>query len=121
MRDKSFVFHTVKITVVKAAMYIDLAERYNQVRPGIQEEGISLTKCPFFEIGQEFTVVTDPFGNCKPEGFCDWAWADIWKDVVLVADRAGFVEEAEIADLKPHFTCCTDGLRPVTFMIEAIE
>ena len=40
-----------------------------------------------------FTVRLDPFGNCKPEGFCDWAWADIWKDLLLCCDRAGFCNQ----------------------------
>ncbi len=119
MRDRSFVNHTVRITVVRVAHYDDLAEKYAQYRPGA-ERG-SVTPCNFFEEGMVFDVKMDPFENCKPEGFCDWAWSDIWKDVVLVCDRAGFSHDGEIETLPPHFTCCTDGLRPVTFMLEALD
>ena len=119
MRDQTFVNHTVKITVVKVAAYADLAEKFGQYRPGAPRG--TVTPCNFFQEGMSFTVKMDPFGNCKPEGFCDWAWADIWKDVLLVCDRAGFSTPEEIAQLPPHFACCTDGLRPVTFMLEAVE
>ncbi|MGI5971308.1 MAG: TIGR04076 family protein [Oscillospiraceae bacterium] len=121
MGNMSFVDHTVKITVVKTLSFNDLAVKYDQIRPGDEVEGESLPSCPFFKEGMEFTVVTDPYANCKPEGFCDWAWADIWKDVLLVADRAGFAPGDDISKLKPHFACCTDGLRPVIFMLEAVK
>ena len=119
MRDRTFVNHTVRITVVKVACYTDLGEKYAQYRPGA-ERG-TVVPCNFFKEGMTFTVQLDPFGNCKPEGFCDWAWADIWKEVLLVCDRAGFCQDGEIETLPPHFTCCTDGLRPVTFMLEALN
>ena len=119
MGNMTFIDHRVRITVVRVACYHDLAERYAQFRPG-GEEG-RLVPCNFFQEGMAFEVKLDPVKNCKPEGFCDWAWADIWKDVLLVADRAGFAPGDDPGGLKPHFTCCTDGLRPVTFMIEAVE
>ena len=34
MRDRTFVNHTVRITVVKVACYTDLGEKYAQYRPG---------------------------------------------------------------------------------------
>lgn len=118
MGNMTFVGHRVRITVVKVACYRDLAEKYSQVRPGAPEGAVE--PCNFFQEGMTFEVTLDPFANCKPEGFCDWAWADIWKDCLLVCDRAGFAPNDDVTALKPHFTCCTDGLRPVTFMIEAI-
>lgn len=118
MGNQTFVGHTVRITVVKVACYTDLAEKYNQARPGAPEGAVE--PCNFFREGMVFEVTLNPFENCKPEGFCDWAWADIWKDCLLVCDRAGFAPGDDVKSLKPHFTCCTDGLRPVTFMIEAI-
>ena len=71
MRDRTFVNHTVRITVVKVACYTDLGEKYAQYRPGA-ERG-TVVPCNFFKEGMTFTVQLDPFGNCKPEGFCDWA------------------------------------------------
>ena len=91
MRDRTFVNHTVRITVVKVACYTDLGEKYAQYRPGA-ERG-TVVPCNFFKEGMTFTVQLDPFGNRKPEGFCDWACADIWKDVLLVCDRAGFCQD----------------------------
>ena len=120
MRDRTFVNHTVRITVVRVQCYSDLSEKYAQKRPGA-ERGTAVP-CNFFKEGMTFVVQMDPFENCKPNGFCDWAWADIWKDILLVCDRAGFCNsQEELEALPPHFTCCTDGLRPVTFMLQAIN
>ena len=46
-----------------------------------------------------------------PEGFCGWAWADIQKTVYGMA-RGG---------RKQFVTCCTDGYRPVVFLLEQIQ
>ena len=40
MGNHTFVDHTVRITVVKVACYQDLAEKYNQVRPGAPEGAV---------------------------------------------------------------------------------
>ena len=66
-------------------------------------------------------MVTGGDADCKPAGFCDWAWADIWKDVLMVANKAGAVPDGEKAALAPQFTCCTDGLRPVVFKVQSME
>ena len=118
-KDNVFVNHTVKITVVRTLAMKDLADQVGAVRPGDEMEGTGLHACPFFREGMVFTVVTNPYENCKPTGFCDWAWADIWKDVLLVADRAGHAED--VKEVKPHFCCCTDGLRPVIFRLDAVD
>ena len=41
MRDRTFVNHTVRITVVKVACYTDLGEKYAQYRPGADRLGTS--------------------------------------------------------------------------------
>ena len=65
---------------------------------------------PGFEIGQQFEV-TGETPWAMPEGFCGWAWADIQKLVYGLA-RGG----------QPKFvTCCTDGYRPVIFLLERID
>jgi len=54
----------------------------------------------------------------KPEGFCDWAWSDIYRDVTSVAFGVGHPWAAP----KPMAICsCTDGARPVVFKIELIH
>ena len=52
-----------------------------------------------------------------PEGFSDWAWADIQKYVITLA-RGG-----NMLGTKPgtFVTNCTDGFRPVFFLLERIE
>jgi uncharacterized repeat protein (TIGR04076 family) len=61
-----------------------------------------------FTDGQEF-VLESPW--VAPEGFCQWAWADIRTYILLVWEGKF-----------DHFiACCTDGLRPVFFKIERIE
>jgi uncharacterized repeat protein (TIGR04076 family) len=46
-----------------------------------------------------------------PEGFCGWAWADLQKLVYGMA-RGG---------QEMFVTCCTDGYRPVIFLIEKLK
>ena len=47
----------------------------------------------------------------KPEGFCDWAWADIR---VFIHDVTAGMMDRTVA-------CCTDGYRPVFFLLERVE
>ena len=51
-----------------------------------------------------------------PEGFCSWAWADIQKYVMTLARGGNFLGVRE----GTYVTCCTDGFRPVFFLIERI-
>ena len=53
-----------------------------------------------------------------PDGFCSWAWRDIYKDVSVLAMGGNFdpwVNKGLI------YTSCSDGIRPVSFLIERIE
>lgn len=120
MANGSFLGQKTKITVVRKLKLDDVAREYGQIRPGT-ESGDFIPDCPFFQEGQEFTVVTGGDQDCKPAGFCDWAWADIWKDVLMVANKAGAVPDGQKAGLAPQFTCCTDGLRPVVFKVQSME
>ena len=85
-----------KITVLKRTIHQDL---YKQVR------GREGKLCNLFREGQEF-ILTSPYK--PPEGFCQWAWADI-RQYILAAWSGP--EYATVA-------CCTDGFRPVFFKIE---
>ncbi len=126
MANGSFLGQKVKITVVRTLKFDDLAKEYGQIRPGAKgsreaEEGEYIPACPFFKEGQEFIVRTGGSEECKPKGFCDWAWADVWKDVLMVANKAGMCPDGEKSKQAPQFTCCTDGLRPVIFAVESME
>jgi len=87
-----------KITVLKKTVHNDL---YKDIRG---KEG---KPCGVFEEGQEF-ILTSPYK--PPEGFCQWAWADI-RHFILGAWFGR--EDATVA-------CCTDGFRPVLFKVERI-
>jgi len=95
-----------RITVIKKAFHQDVIDEYF---PHLSAEA---QPCPVFEAGQTFEVDA-PFGS-KPEGFCDWAWADIRKVVALTMMGAAPTPGTE-------FPCRSDGLRPVTFRIQRIE
>ncbi len=92
--------YTCKITVLKKTLNGDFSKKFKNEQGSI---------CDVFQEGQEF-IVKSPYA--KPEGFnCDWAWADIrtFIHVVLGGTMNKFV------------TCCTDGYRPVFFLLERIE
>lgn len=98
-----------RITVVKRTVNQDLIDEY------VSEARDSFGLCEAFEDGQEFTIEGFPR---KPEGFCDWAWADIQRDVVAMMFGSSYPW------MKPSGTaisCCTDGLRPVVFKVEREE
>jgi uncharacterized repeat protein (TIGR04076 family) len=98
-----------KITVVRRTINQDLIDEY--VSDAREDYG----KCQAYKDGQVFTIVDFPL---KPEGFCDWAWADIHRDVVSVMFGSSY---PWIQVPRTAITCCTDGLRPVTFKVEMIE
>lgn len=77
--------------------------------------GKDVKACPVFEIGQEFIVCED---GGMPEGFCHWAWNDIYKVVTTLRFGGSFsrIEEKGNSIVR----CCTDGLRPVIFKLERI-
>ncbi len=120
MANGSFLGQKTKITVVRMLKLDDVAREYGQIRPGAESEDF-IPDCPFFKEGQEFVVETGGSDDCKPAGFCDWAWADIWKDILMMASKAGVTPDGEKASLDPQFTCCTDGLRPVIFKVQPME
>jgi uncharacterized repeat protein (TIGR04076 family) len=95
-----------RITVIKKAFHKDVIDRY------LPEFADRAEICQLFQEGQTF-IVDGPFSS-KPEGFCDWAWTDIHKVVSLTLMGANPTPGTE-------FTCCSDGLRPVTFRIQRIE
>jgi uncharacterized repeat protein (TIGR04076 family) len=98
-----------KITVVKRTINQDLVDEYLSD----EREGFGL--CHVYEDGQEYVIDGFPL---KPEGFCDWAWADIHRDVVAIMFGSNYPWMQRPGTI---ITCCTDGLRPVIFKVERIE
>jgi len=87
-----------RITVLKRSVEQDLADRFRDGR---------VERCDAFKDGQEFTA-KQPWS--PPEGFCQWAWADIRSYVMANFHGGDF----------PTVACCTDGFRPVYFRIERV-
>lgn len=95
----------VKITVVRKMTDKDLIEMYGKsVEP----------QCEEFEVGDNF-IVKD---LQMPEGFCSWAWADIQRDVAVLALDGNFFWAKNKGT---GISCCTDGFRPVVFLLERVE
>jgi len=100
----------IKITVIKKFSSKDVLG-YDFKFPN----GFVMKDCPLVKEGQEF-VVEDELA--RPEGFCRWAWVDIYKDVGILTMGGNFAE-GELAGLK--YSTCSDGLKPVVFKLERIE
>ena len=100
-----------KITVVKKVSAKDL---YGDNPPAAYDEEMVTAECNRFTEGQEFDVDSP---NC-PSGFCNWAFADIQRDLIhiLFGGYYPWMKEKGVA-----ISCCTDGLRPVIFKLESIE
>ena len=103
---------TAKITVIKRAFHKELVDTY--IKKGRSPDGVAA--CSAFQDGQEFIVEGFPK---RPEDFpCDWAWADIQRDVAMILFGGGAPWMEKDGST---VTCCTDGLRPVSFLVERIE
>ena len=101
----------VKITVLKR---VDPSVIFDGNVPD-RPDGKKYTICTAFEDGQEFIVEK----NLRmPEGFCGWAWRDIYKDLSVLAMGGDFDPWVEKGKM---ITCCTDGIRPVSFTMERLE
>jgi uncharacterized repeat protein (TIGR04076 family) len=98
----------VKITVLKKHFYEDMADKY-------LTEGKAVGPCPLLEEGQTFVFEGDAV---MPEGFCPWAWIDIYRAVNAMAAGASYAPWNNKDG--QTIQCCTDGIRPVVFCIEAV-
>lgn len=98
----------VAITVLKKCFFEELAEQYLL-------EGKAVGPCPFFEEGDAFVYEGSAV---MPEGFCPWAWIDIYRGVSALS--AGATNDCWNNKDNQEIFCCTDGTRPVTFLIERL-
>jgi len=101
-------FNPLKITVLKK---LDRNKLFSDNLPVTSEEE---SICPLFDEGQVFQV--EPDGK-MPEGFCTWAWNNIYLQAIhlmLGGDLPWLREKGECV------ACCTDGLRPVIFHLQRI-
>lgn len=99
----------VKITVLKKHFYENIADAY-------LTEGRAAGPCPILEEGDIFLFEGSAI---MPEGFCPWAWIDIYRGVNSIAAGATYTPWNNKEGMQ--ILCCTDGIRPVVFSIEAID
>jgi uncharacterized repeat protein (TIGR04076 family) len=100
----------VRIKVVRRALHEDLAKAYG---------GQEIRPCEALRDGQEFVT-----SFAKPEGLCDWAWNDISRGVFALLTGGSFdrgVFRGWMKDGSSLVACCTDGFRPVSFLLERID
>lgn len=99
----------VKITVLKKNFYTDLADAY-------LTDGQAVGPCPLLEEGDTFLYE----GNAiMPKDFCPWAWIDIYRGVSAIS--LGAICTPWYNKDGMQILCCTDGVRPVIFSVEAVE
>ena len=99
----------VRIKVIKKCFFESLAEEY-------LTEGKEVGPCPLLEEGDSFIFEGSAI---MPEGFCPWAWIDIYRGVSALA-CGGTNTPWNNKDGQTVY-CCTDGIRPVTFLLERIS
>jgi uncharacterized repeat protein (TIGR04076 family) len=94
----------VRITVLRRSQNVDFLEKYADT---VWEP------CERLLEGQVFVSTR---ANIPP-GFCSWAWCDIQKYVLTLARGGNFLGVKE----GTFVTCCTDGYRPVFFLVERMR
>lgn len=98
----------VKITVLRKEFYPEYADRY-------LTDGKSVGPCPILNVGDTFIYSG---GAEMPEGFCPWAWIDLYRSISATANGATTKPWTNKDGI--DIGCCTDGIRPVIFSVEAI-
>jgi uncharacterized repeat protein (TIGR04076 family) len=94
---------------LKRCYYEELADAY-------LSDGREVGPCPLLKEGDMFIYE----GDAKmPEGFCPWAWIDIYGGVSAMAAGATYTPWYNKDGLQ--VLCCTDGIRPVIFAVEVIS
>lgn len=96
-----------RITVMKAARYDDLIEKYENP---IQHA------CDMKE-GQVFIAN----GWERPEGFCLSAWESMSVFVLTLSHGGGDFYDGWMKNKKSAMISCNDGFHPVSFLIEALD
>jgi uncharacterized repeat protein (TIGR04076 family) len=103
---KSRGLKMIKITVVRC---FSKKEIFEQVPNELE---FIPSPCGIHKEGQEFIVD----GERPPEGFCGWAFNDIYRDIIHL-QRGGNYPWAEQG---VSYNSCTDGRKTVVFKIERL-
>lgn len=100
-----------KITVIKRTINHDIINDY------LKEEYQNVKACNRFKDGEEF-LITKESRYKPPEGFCQWAWADIRNDLLTIT-YGGYIPHMK--NESTNIVGCTDWFRPVYFKLERVE
>ena len=73
----------------------------------------SISPCQQYYPGQVFIMESLD----RPEGFCNWAYDDIYRDMAHLWMDGDF----PVGKPGTMFSSCTDGKKPVVFKLERIE
>jgi len=57
-------------------------------------------------------------GAVMPEGFCPWAWIDVYHSIGTLSSSPTGNHWYRYPDKR--IVCCTDGVRPVIFELQAL-
>lgn len=99
----------VRILVIRKEFYSDFAESY-------LTDGKNVGPCSLMTVGDEFLYE----GGAKmPAGLCPWAWIDIYQGVNALSAGATYAPWNNQNGVQ--ILCCTDGIRPVVFKLEAVS
>jgi len=100
-----------KITVIKRTINQDIIKDY------LKEKYQNVKACERFKDGQEFLIKKESRYK-PPEGFCQWAWADIRNDLLTIAYGGNI---PHMKNESSNIAGCTDWFRPVYFKLERVE
>ena len=95
----------VKITAVRATVYQDLMEQYEN----------PISHACDIRIGQSWISFN---GEC-PEGFCPSAWESVRPFVESLSRGQGNFYDGWMKNPLSAMISCNDGFRPVSFYLEA--
>ena len=101
--------YQLKITVLQK---LSAKEIFGKPLPEVSEDVSAY--CERFKVGQEFLV--DESG-AMPDGFCTWAWHDIYPAVTGLRFGGNFPWMKKDGT---SYACCSDGARPVFFKLERL-
>ena len=97
-----------RITVLKCDMKPDFVHKYMP--------GMPVIPCHCMHEGDVF-ITEGPFGCEIPQGFCPNAWESFSDEAWVIASGGNVHNSGE----NIYVACCTDGARPVTFLMEPYE
>lgn len=95
---------------------VDIADEY-------LSEGSAVEPCPILKEGDTFLYKSSEEA-VMPAGFCPWAWVDLYAGISRMSiDRVPREPGKEYwyKYENKSIECCTDGVRPVIFMLERVS